>query len=133
MSLRQCAQYLTENEFPISYVTVKDYIERGKMIHKSKFDEARKVLETNKSKTIDDEDVLNRVKNVYELLKQGFTFEEIAKKLNSTQFVVYRDFENRIQMLSDKQIIDLGINKEEIISIEQRLTQNSLDNLKKVV
>ena len=132
-SYRECANIMKAEGFKISHVTVKDYVERGKMIDNQMYLESIKTIENNKPKSVNDEDVLIRIKQVYELLKQGFTFEEIAKNLNSTPFIVYRDFKKRISLLTDEQLIELNIEKKEIDKIEKNLKNNSLENLKKVI
>ena len=132
-SYRECAEIMKAEGFKISHVTVKDYVERGKMVDNSMYLKSRKVIENNKPKSVNDEDVLQRIKQVYELLKAGFTFEEIAKKLDSTPFVVYRDFKKRISLLTAEQIKELNIEEESIKEIEENLKNNSINNIKKVI
>lgn len=130
MSLRQCAIYLTENEFPISYVTVSDYVKRGLAMNKEGSQEAVSVIDKHKEPTIEDETVQKRVKQVYELLKEGFTFEEIANNLKESPYVIYRDFTNRIKKLTEQQMQDLNIDINQIKIIEKNLENNSFNNLK---
>lgn len=130
MSLRQCAEYLTENEFPITYVTVGDYVKRGMKTHKKDAKEAMEVVEKHQGSNIENEDVRNRIKKVYELLKEGFTFEEVAKTLNTTPMIVYRDFTDRIGKLSEEQLSELNIDLNEVDRIKANFKLISISNLK---
>lgn len=130
MSYRECAKYLSENEFKISHVTVKDYVDRAEELGYELYNDSRKVVENNTPKTIEDEEVQKRIKKVYELLKENYTIEQIAKALESTPMIIYRDFK-RIQTLNDEQLKDLNIEKEVIEDIKKNMKENSLNNLKK--
>lgn len=130
MTLRQCAEYLTKNEFPISYVTVSDYVKRGMKQNKPDASEAVEILKVHQPLTVENENVRKRIKQVYELLKSGFTFEEIARNLKTTPMIVYRDFTSRIEKLSDTQMQELGIDINEINRIKSNFKVNSMNNLK---
>jgi len=130
MSYRECADYLTKHEFNISHVTVKDYIERAKGVDSELYNKCLDVINENTPKTTNDEEVQKRIKIVYQLLKANYTFEEIAKVLNTTVMVVYRDF-NRMQQMPKGLLSKLGITKETLDSIQVNLTERSLNNLKK--
>lgn len=129
MSYRECAKYLSENEFKISHVTVKDYVDRAEELGYELYNDSRKVVENNTPKTIEDEEVQKRIKKVYELLKENYTIEQIAKALESTPMIIYRDFK-RIQTLNDEQLKKLNIKKEVIEDIKNNMKENSLNNLK---
>lgn len=62
MTLRECAEYLTKNEFPISYVTFGDYVKRGKKLNKSSVKEAINTIEKRQGSNVENENVRNRVK-----------------------------------------------------------------------
>lgn len=85
-----------------------------------KYLEVQEILQRNKPKTINDEEVRNRVLESAELIKQGLTVEEIAKQKNLSVHIIYEDLQTRLQRISQ----DLY---EEIKDIEM---QNSLNNLK---
>jgi len=63
-------------------------------------------------------------------LKEGFTIEEVAKTLNTTPMIVYRDFTDRIEKLSEKQLEELGIDLDEVAKIKANFRVNSINNLR---
>jgi len=130
MSLRQCAEYLTKNEFPISYVTVADYVKRAEKLNTPNAKEAIHIIQSHQPLTIDNIQVQERIKQVYELLKEGFTFDEVASKLNTTPMIVYRDFTSRIDKLTKEQLKELDIDLEEVARIKANFKLNSISNLK---
>jgi len=130
MTLRQCADYLTKNEFPITYVTVGDYVKRGMKLNKTDAKEASEIIGKHQGSFVENETVRNRIKQVYELLKEGFTIEEVAKTLNTTPMIVYRDFTDRIEKLSEKQLEELGIDLDEVAKIKANFRVNSINNLR---
>ncbi|MBE6149151.1 MAG: hypothetical protein E7170_00320 [Firmicutes bacterium] len=129
MSYRECAKYLTENEFKISHFTVKYYVDKAEELRMCSVAEAKEVIKNNAPKTIEDEEVQKRIKKVYELLKENYTIEQIAKALESTPMIIYRDFK-RMQTLNDEQLKKLSIEKEVIEQIKNSMTEKSLKNLK---
>ena len=131
MSTRKCANYLTEKGIPMSNATVKDYIERMKRIDLTKYNELQEIMKEHTPKTLEnDEEVRTRVKNVVVNLKAGYTFEEITKLLGESKWTIYRDFRNRLNTLTEDELKDLDITKEDIVDIEIGLEDRSLSNLK---
>ena len=131
MSTRECAKFLSDKGISISNVTVKDYIERMKKIDENKYNEMQEIIKDHTPKTIsNDEDVRRRVKNVVVALKAGYTFKEIADNLGESEWTIYRDFRNRLNMLTEDELLDLDISKEDIASIEVELEDRSYSNLK---
>lgn len=129
MSIRECASYLTENKYKISYVTVSDYIDRLKYVDKNKYNKIQEMLNSRNSQlNHKSEEVRKRVKNVILLIKNGCTIEQIAEQLNETPFTIYRDIRNRLVTLTNDDLEMLDITLDDINNI---LKQNSLDNLKK--
>lgn len=92
MSFRECANYLSENEFQISHVTVRDYVNRAIELGFDLSEDCIEVIKNNTPKTIEDIKVKQRAKLGFKLLKNGYTIEEVAKALKSTPMIVYRDF-----------------------------------------
>ena len=131
MSTRACASYLNGIGISISNVTVKDYIDRMMSYDYLKYQEMINVMREHTPKTIDDEAVKTRIKNVLVALNAGYTFKEIAKSLGESEFTVYRDYKKRISMLEKQELIDLGISDEMIKKIDLSLEKKSLDNLEK--
>ncbi len=131
MSTRECANYLTEKGISISNVTVKDYIERMKRIDLTKYNELQEIMKEHTPKTLENnEEVRTRVKNVVVNLKADYTFEEIAELLGESKWTIYRDFRDRLNTLTEDELRDLDITKEDIVDIEIRLEDRSLSNLK---
>lgn len=131
MSTRECANHLTEKGISISNVTVKDYIERMKRIDLTKYNELQEIMKEHTPKTLENnEEVRTRVKNVVVNLKAGYTFEEIAELLGESKWTIYRDFRNRLNTLTEDELRDLDITKEDIVDIEIGLEDRSLSNLK---
>ena len=127
MSTRECANYLTKNEFSISNATVSDYIKRMAKLDPSKHQEERKIMSDNKVKTIkNNEEVRTRVKDVIVYLSAGYTFKEIADMLHQTEFTVYRDFSTRINLLTKEELKSLDITEETIKQIQQTLKEHSI-------
>lgn len=129
MSFRECANYLSKNEFQISHVTVRDYVNRAIELDFNLSEECVEVIKNNTPKTIEDSKVKQRAKLGFKLLKEGYTIEEVAKALKSTPMIVYRDF-IRFQSLNDDILKEMGITREDIEKVKENMTKNSLDNLK---
>ena len=129
MSFRECANYLTENEFSISHVTVRDYVNRAIELGFDLSEESAEVIKNNTPKTIEDAKVKQRAKVGFKLLKEGYTIEEVAKALKSTPMIVYRDF-IRFQTLDENTLKEMGITREAIEEVKNNMTKNSLDNLR---
>ena len=123
------ARYIIENKsstrktgehFGVSNFTVSDYINKKlPYIDPMLYKEAILVLEENKPKSIRNENVVLRVRNAVELLKQGLTVNEIAKELKTTPEVIYNDFHNRLEKLD----------KEECETVKKILAKNRYNNL----
>ncbi len=131
ISIRECAKYLSENEFKISSATVKDYIDRLEQINKVKYNNIMNILNEHKPLTISNDEVRKRIKNVVLALKAGYTIEEIAQSLNSTPFIIYRDFRKRLSYLTEEELKELDITNEDIEEINKSMTERSLNNLKR--
>ena len=120
-STRAIAKHFSETEFPISNATVSAYIEEYKKINSF----AKQTIDEQTYENIPDSikkpEIRKRTLKVAELIKQGFTIEEITKSLEEPYWVIYRDIVNRLPMI-DKKLSD---------SINQILKERSLDNLNK--
>lgn len=125
----EIADYIIENQtstrktaehFKISNYTVSEYMKnRLKNLDITRYKKVRQILTSNKPKTINDEEIENRVLKVLELLKSGFTVKEIAHSLGETEFTIYRDISNRLKKLST----------EDYELAKKILEENSLINL----
>lgn len=111
----------TAVEFGLSNVTILTLMNKVlPNLDMQKYLKVQEILQRNKPKTINDEEVRNRVLESAELIKQGLTVGEIAKQKNLSVHIIYEDLQTRLQRISQ----DLY---EEIKDIEM---QNSLNNLK---
>ena len=132
MSIRQCAEYITNTKRKISHVTISshlDSIKKNNGLRREKIDE---VLSSHKPKTVkDNEEIRKRVRNVVVALQAGYNFEEIANMLNESFYTVYRDFTTRLNLLTSEELETLGITNEAIEQIKIDLQNRSLSNLKK--
>ena len=58
-------------------------------------------MNVNKPKTIADEEIKQRVEKVAELIKEGFTVEEIANSMGVTINVINEDLQTRLPRISE--------------------------------
>lgn len=131
-SIRECKEYL-EDEYGIivSHVTVKNDIDRWKKFNVEKYNEIQKVILNHKEIDVRcDEAIRTRVRNVVVMLDAGYTFKEIAENLKETEFTVYRDYKNRLNLLTNEELNTLGITKDTIDKIDSDLKERRLANLK---
>lgn len=101
-STREIAEYFSSNYFNISNATVHDYLQRYKLKYHNKTSAIENVINNNTVKTVKDENISRRVLKVYELIKNGFLLEEIAKGLNESYWTIYRDIDRLKQIDEDK-------------------------------
>ena len=121
MSIRECASYLTENKYKISYVTVSDYIDRLKYVDKNKYNKIQEMLNSRNSQlNHKSEEVRKRVKNVILLIKNGCTIEQIAEQLTPLEQQV---FDLKINGFKYKEIAD-------ILDKEPKAIDNALNRIK---
>ena len=106
--------------FGISNATVS-YLMNSllKKINSSKYLQVQKILRSNVPKTVKNQDVRNRVIKVANLIKEGFTVEEIARSMNTTINVINEDLQTRLPRISQNLY-----NEIKIIQLK-----NSRDNL----
>ena len=131
-SIRECKEYL-EDEYGIivSHVTVKNDIDRWKKFNVEKYNEIQKVILNHKEIDVrNNEAIRTRVRNVVVMLDAGYTFKEIAENLKETEFTVYRDYKNRLNLLTNEELNTLGITKDTIDKIDSDLKERRLANLK---
>lgn len=122
-STRSIAKHFTENEFSISNNTVDVYLNKLEKLDKNSYEIIKNYLEKNKPKTINDNSVKLRILQATKLLLTDHTIEEIAKELNSTPTVIYRDLIRRLPKIEQ--------NEEILTAVTDTLTKHSLENIKK--
>lgn len=106
--------------FNISNATVSTWMsDLLKKIDYEKYCLVKEKLAENTPKTVEDDEIRNRVLDAANLIIHGFTVEEIAKKMNVTTNIINEDLQTRLSRIST--ILD------DQVKIIQR--QNSLNNL----
>lgn len=119
-SYRELADYLTKHYFKISFVTVKNYLEKYIKMHPDKKEEINSIiLENTITNFKNDEKIKNRIYKEAELIEAGYTIEKIASALLISQSVVSRDMSVRFSVMEPERY-------ENIVKI---LSENSLNNL----
>ena len=98
-SIRKCMAYLNENNIVLSVTTIRCYINTFVKNNPQKGLDILKKLDTNKPKTIDDDNVKNRVLKAAKMIKENKTIEQIAKCLDSTSNTIYKDLTVRLKKL----------------------------------
>lgn len=133
-STRSIARYFTDNAgnngfFKISNNTVSAYIEFLVKLEPENHKKIREVLDKNKPKTIDDEEVLERIKKVIELLLQDHTVAEIAFILDESANTINKDINKRLSEISSEKLKEIGIDKEKLAQLQIKLLEHSRKNL----
>ncbi|MBQ2947247.1 MAG: sporulation transcriptional regulator SpoIIID [Bacilli bacterium] len=98
----------TAEHFKISNATVSTLMnELLPRIDSEKYLKVQNVLNSNKPKTITDEIVKQRVLKAAELIKEGFTAEEIASSMGVTINAINEDLETRLLRISESLYNDI--------------------------
>lgn len=120
------------NVFWFSHVTAHNLLTKGlkKLCEEDStkenlnlYNEVQEVLDNNKAKSIEDENIKNRVIRATKLFISGLTIDEIAQELDSTFFTVYRDLTVRLPKIED-------MDKDILKKVSDTLKQNKEENLK---
>lgn len=122
-SLRQIA-----NATGVSHVTVKrNFDVKLQYYNLETYYKVQEKLIDNRPATIDDEKVIKRVMEAYELLvNQDKTVIEIADSLGTTPFTIYRDLTKRLAML--KEIAPKLVTEEMLVNVSEALSRHSVNN-----
>lgn len=125
-STRKAADYFTNNFFKISNYTIYDYLQRYRKKDKEKAKNIDKIMFSNKSDSINKEEVLKRVKIVCKMyLFEKKNVDTIAHELNVSFWTIYNDLVHRSKKIDED--LYLEISKE----MENRSNSN-LNNAKKL-
>ena len=126
----EIANYIIDNKsstrkaalhFGISNATVSDWMNFVlKKTDSQKFLIVSQILKQNRPKTVIDVQVRKRVITAAQLIKQGYTVEEIAKAMNVSINVINEDLQTRLKR----------INEELYKDIKEKQALNSSNNLK---
>ena len=124
-STRSIANYFNEHAgehdyFKVSNNTVSDYIERLKKIDHKSYIKIREILDENKPKTINDEEVITRIEKVIKLILEDYTIEEIATILEESPNTINKDINTRL--------IRMDIDKETLKKVKEKLIEHSKNN-----
>ena len=98
-STRATADYFTKNEFKISNYTVKVYLDKFQQLFPERGETVALSIAENSEDTIKDPKVKNRVAMAAILYGRGHTIQEVAKKLDVSYWVIYRDLHSRLPHL----------------------------------
>lgn len=126
-STREISKYFTENYFDISNKTVSVYIKEYLNKYKEKANEIMELIDNNKSKSIEDEEVVDRVFNTADLILSGKSLEETAKILNVSYKTCERDISYRLKALADRS----QPLREYYILVKDKLYSNQVEELNK--
>lgn len=120
---RRLSEYLSKNYFKISFVTVKDYLERYIKMNPDKCDEINTIIKENTTVNFkNNEGIKNRIYKEADLIESGFSIQEIASSLFISPSVISRDMALRLSVLDPER-------SEKILEI---LRENSFSNLNNV-
>lgn len=92
----------TGSLFHISVATVSDYCKRFAKLNPQRYQELKKVIDSNSEPTIKDENVKKRVLENARLVVEGNTIEEITSITGVDYWVVYRDIKNRLKNIDSE-------------------------------
>lgn len=92
-SIRETAEIFNKNFFQISIPTVVSYRDLYIKKHPEFSADMEAIIKKNTPETIASDEVKKRILKVAELIKSGFTIEEISKALNVSFWATYRDIE----------------------------------------
>lgn len=92
----------TGSLFHISVATVSDYCNRFAKLNPQRYQELKKVIDSNSEPTIKDENVKKRVLKNARLIVEGNTIEEITSITGVDYWVVYRDIKNRLKNIDSE-------------------------------
>lgn len=121
MSTRKIADYFSKNYFRISNATVHDYLERYKKMVLEDREQIEKIMRDNKAKSIEENAVVERVKQVTKkYLEEDKTIEQISMELGISCWTVYRDLKTRLPLL----------NNELSKLVEEKMNNSKIENLK---
>ncbi len=92
-SIREAVEFFSKNFFPISIPTVVNYRNLYIKMHPEFSSDIQNIIDRNKPKTIENDEIKERILAVARIIKNGFTIEEIAKVFNTSYWTIYRDVE----------------------------------------
>ena len=97
-----CSTRKAADSFKISNATVSTLMnELLPKIDQEKYFKVQSILNGNKPKTITDEEIKQRVEKAAELIKEGFTVQEIADSMGVTINVINEDLQTRLPRISE--------------------------------
>ena len=118
-SYRKCIEHIKSGGNSISLPTVKDYLARFIKNNPSSGEIILERINLNIPKTVEDEEVRNRVLIAANMIANGLTIDEVSSNMKEPKDVIYRDITDRIFAIDQ----ELG-NK-----VKYQLEQNRKANL----
>ena len=124
MSLRNIAA-----EVGLSHITVRKLLLEDLYYYNvGLYEDVYNMMQSNKPKTINDKEVVDRiVRSYYHLIKDNMTIEEIASEEKVGSFVIYRDLTTRLFRLN--KIMPDIVTNEMVKNVGEILKKHSMDNL----
>lgn len=118
-SIRKCMEYFKQKNISISVPTVKSYLDLYKKMYPKCADILNEKIDNNKPKSIEDDEVRNRVLIVAQEYLNGKDLESIAQEYTITKDTLYRDITERLPKISE------NLAKQ----VSQKMKMNKLNNL----
>lgn len=105
------------SKFGISVYTVSDYCKRYKKMYPEKSKVLDKIINKNKSKSVDNKDIRKRVLYHTRLILEGKTIEEVVEITKNDYWLIYRDLTKRLEKIDEKLFAEVkGIFTKRVIS-----------------
>jgi len=118
-SCRKCVEYLKNNGISISSATVQDYLHRFIKENPSVADIIYDIIDGNKPKTVEDENIKNRVLLVSNMVANGLSINEVVTQTGYTKDTIHNDITKRIFLID----VDLALR------VKESLDNHKLANL----
>ena len=114
-SCRRCVEHLKNNGVSISIATVQDYLHRFIKMNPATADIIYDIIDGNKPKTVEDENVKNRVLLVSNMVANGLSIDEVVNNTGYTKDAIHNDITKRIFLLD----VDLGLKVKEVLEMHK--------------
>ncbi len=118
-SVRSTVEHFKKQNINISVFTVSKYIEKYKKLYPQKAKMVQEVVDSRKPKTVDDNEIKERVLKEAKMVLEGFTIDQIANLTDTEYWVVYRDLGQRLEK------VDIEL----YAAVCVIMNQNSLENI----
>ena len=116
-------KYISENYFPISVYTVKTYLDAYKKLDMEKYGELERIKNAHLESRLDDKKTIERIKKIVHMyLVEGKNLDEIAKILEVSYDIVYRDMTNRLPKINENlaRQVSQEFNRRKLLNLGKR-------------